>query len=58
MTNRQPTEKERKDGHTGPICKGCGLPFYYDFIPERHEGYGYCWICFEWPTFSARLVQH
>lgn len=33
--------------HTGPICKGCGYPFYYDFIPERHDGSGYCWACFE-----------
>jgi hypothetical protein len=32
--------------HTGPICKGCGQPFYYDYIPERHDGSGYCWICF------------
>jgi len=33
--------------HLGPICKGCGQPFYYDFIPERHDYSGYCWICFE-----------
>ncbi len=32
--------------HTGPICKECGIEFYYDFIPERHDGSGYCWICF------------
>lgn len=32
--------------HAGPICKGCDQPFYYDYIPERHHGSGYCWICF------------
>ena len=40
-----PTVKQSE--HTGPICIGCGEPFYYDYIPERHDGSGYCWICFD-----------
>lgn len=34
--------------HRGPVCKQCGTEFYYDYLdkPERHEGSGYCWLCF------------
>jgi hypothetical protein len=54
MTDWQRTDTT-PDGHTGPNCKGGGLPFYYDLIPERHEGSGYCWICFDerTPVFDA-----
>lgn len=38
---------DEPDEHTGPVCKKCGQKFYYDFIPERHDGSGMCWFCFE-----------
>lgn len=41
--------------HTGPVCIQCGTEFYYDFIPERHDGSGYCWLCFaDWELIRAR----
>ena len=33
--------------YRGPICKECQVGFYYDFIPEPHDGTGLCRECWE-----------
>jgi len=43
---RDPSDGSVRD-HTGPICKGCGLEFYYDFVPRPNDYSGYCENCFE-----------
>lgn len=44
----------RTSGHTGPVCIQCGAEFYYDYIPERHDYSGYCWLCFaDWERIRA-----
>ena len=45
---RDPSDGSVRE-HTGPICKGCGAEFYYDFVPRPNDSSGYCENCFERP---------
>lgn len=42
---RDPSDGSVRE-HSGPICKGCGEEFYYDFVPRPNDLSGYCENCF------------
>ena len=54
---RDPSDGTTK--HDGPICKGCGLPFYYDYTPRPSDISGYCENCFERkPSYTGLKAKH